>query len=110
MSTMTRRMEIINILIIRRQATTSELAQELGVSLRTIQYDIQALSPFYPIYTKPGDHGGIFISEHYKPYSNTLSQNELEVLCSLIDEQTEDLKKETLLQLIRKYGPDKWEK
>ena len=54
MNTMNRRMEIINILIIRRHITTNELAQELGVSTRTIQYDIQALSPDYPIYTKPG--------------------------------------------------------
>ena len=54
MNTMNRRIEIINILIIRRHTTANELAQELGVSIRTIQYDIQALSPQYPIYTKPG--------------------------------------------------------
>ena len=56
MNTMNRRIEIINILIIRRHTTANELAQELGVSIRTIQYDIQALSPQYPIYTKPGIH------------------------------------------------------
>lgn len=55
MNTMNRRIEIINILIIRRHTTANELAQELGVSIRTIQYDIQALSPQYPIYTKPGE-------------------------------------------------------
>ena len=49
MNTMNRRIEIINILIIRRHTTANELAQELGVSIRTIQYDIQALSPQYPI-------------------------------------------------------------
>ena len=53
MNTMNRRIEIINILIIRRHTTANELAQELGVSIRTIQYDIQALSPQYPIYKKP---------------------------------------------------------
>lgn len=42
MNTMNRRIEIINILIIRRHTTANELAQELGVSIRTIQYDIQA--------------------------------------------------------------------
>ena len=57
MNTMNRRIEIINILIIRRHTTANELAQELGVSIRTIQYDIQALSPQYPIYTKPGENG-----------------------------------------------------
>ena len=52
MNTAHRRVEIINILVIRRHTTANELAQELGVSVRTIQYDIQALSPIYPIYTK----------------------------------------------------------
>ena len=39
MNTMNRRMEIINILIIRRHITTNELAQELGVSTRTIHVE-----------------------------------------------------------------------
>lgn len=52
MNTVHRRTEIINILIIRRHTTANELAQEFGVSIRTIQYDIQALTPVYPIYTK----------------------------------------------------------
>lgn len=51
MNTAHRREEIINLLIIRRHTTAGELAQEFGVSIRTIQYDIQALSPVYPIYT-----------------------------------------------------------
>ena len=104
MNTMYRRLEIINILIIRRQATAGELAQELGVSIRTIQYDIQALSPVYPIYTKQGENGGIFIREDYKPYVNTLSPQELNVLSELVD-QTEGLHRKILLQIIRKYGP-----
>ena len=60
MNTVHRRTEIINILIIRRHTTANELAQEFGVSIRTIQYDIQALTPVYPIYTKQGENGGIF--------------------------------------------------
>lgn len=47
MNTVHRRTEIINILIIRRHTTANELAQEFGVSIRTIQYDIQALTPVY---------------------------------------------------------------
>ena len=38
MNTVHRRTEIINILIIRRHTTANELAQEFGVSIRTIQY------------------------------------------------------------------------
>ena len=108
MSTMNRRMEIINILIIRRHITTNELAQELGVSTRTIQYDIQALSPDYPIYTKPGENGGLFIREDYKPYNNSLTKTELKNLLEIY-EQMEGIHKEVLFQVIHKYGPDKLE-
>ena len=73
MNTVHRRTEIINILIIRRHTTANELAQEFGVSIRTIQYDIQALTPVHPIYTKQGENGGIFIREDYKPYANSLT-------------------------------------
>ena len=86
--------------------TANELAQELGVSIRTIQYDIQALSPQYPIYTKPGENGGLFIREDYNPHINSLTPMELENLREMY-EQTEGVHKKVLLQIIRKYGPDK---
>ena len=105
MNTAHRRMEIINILILRRHVTASELAQEFGVSVRTIQYDIQALSPVYPIYTKQGENGGIFIRDDYKPYVNSLSPIELQVLQELL-ELTEGLHRKILIQVIQKYGPD----
>ena len=105
MNTAHRRMEIINILILRRCVTASELAQEFGVSVRTIQYDIQALSPVYPIYTKQGENGGIFIRDDYKPYVNSLSPIELQVLQELL-ELTEGLHRKILIQVIQKYGPD----
>ncbi|MBQ2886961.1 MAG: HTH domain-containing protein [Alphaproteobacteria bacterium] len=105
MNTVHRRIEIINILIIRRHTTASELAQEFGVSVRTIQYDIQALSPVYPIYTKQGENGGIFIRDDYKPYVNSLSPIELQVLQELL-EMTDGIHRKILIQIIRKYGPD----
>lgn len=108
MNTMNRRTEIINILVIRRHITAGELAQELGVSIRTIQYDIQALSPQYPIYTKPGENGGLFIREDYRPYSNSLTRTELENLLEIY-EQSDGVHKKIVLQIIRKYGPDKLE-
>ena len=106
MNTMHRRIEIINILIIRRHTTAGELAQEFGVSLRTIHYDIQALSPDYPIYTKQGENGEIFIRDDYKPYNNSLTPFELQILREL-HEQAEGNHKKVLFQLICKYGPDK---
>ncbi len=103
-----RRTEIINILIVRRHTTANELAHEFGVSIRTINYDIQALSPIYPIYTKQGENGGIFIRDDYQPYMNTLSTDELKILCELYG-QSEGVQKKILLQIIHKYGPDKLE-
>ena len=42
-----RRMEIISILVVSGHATTQELAQELGVSRRTIMHDVSVLSYGY---------------------------------------------------------------
>lgn len=72
-----RRMEIISILVVSGHATAKELAQEFGVTRRTILRDIAALSYGYPIYTKPGGAGGgVFIMDSYKPYNNTLTLTE----------------------------------
>lgn len=106
MDTADRRMEIISILTVRHHATARELAEELGVSVRTIQNDIVALSSGYPIYTKQGENGGIFISDDYKPYGNTLTRLELKTLQKLYGTAVGEDKK-ILWQVIRKYGPDK---
>ena len=128
MNTTDRRMEIVNILIVRRRTTAKELAEEFGVTTRTIRNDIQlpvskcdafwwvttrtirndiqALSPGYPIYTQQGGAGGIFLGDDYRPYINTLSSDELDTLCEIY-RQAEGLHKKILLQIINKYGSDK---
>ncbi len=67
-----RRMEIISILVVNGHVTAKELAQESDVCIRTIRNDITALSYGYPIYTKPGAGGKIFIMDSYNLYNNTL--------------------------------------
>lgn len=106
MDTSHRRMEIISILSAKRHITARELAWEFGVDRRTILHDIAALSFDYPIYTKPGEGGGIFITENYKPYTNTLTLTEQETLCGLYD-KAEGKEKEILFRIIHKYGADK---
>ena len=108
MNTTNRRTEIMNILILRRHTTARELAEELGVTTRTIQRDIQALSPGFPVYTKQGGDGGIYIGDEYKPYVNTLASDELDTLCEIY-RQAEGVHKKILLQILNKYGPDKLE-
>ncbi|HBV82315.1 MAG TPA: transcriptional regulator [Lachnospiraceae bacterium] len=90
-----RRKEIINILIIRRRITVTELAEEFSVTMRTIENDIQALSRYYPFYTKQGV-GGIFMLGDYNPYINSLTEKELKTLKEVY-ESAEERHKETLL-------------
>ena len=47
MGTADRRREIISILLAKRQTTAKELAEMLEVSVRTIHYDVQALTKGY---------------------------------------------------------------
>ena len=108
MNTADRRAEIINILLVRRRITAKELADEFSVTVRTIQNDIQALSLGFPIYTKQGGNGGIFVGENYKPYMNTLTTLELKVLQEMY-ELAEGIHKRVLFQILGKYGPDKLE-
>lgn len=63
MTTADRRMEIISILVVSGHSIAKELAQEFGVTSRTILRNISVLSYGYPIYTKPGAGGGIFIMD-----------------------------------------------
>ena len=101
-----RRLEIISILVVSGHSTSRELAQELGVSRETILNDVAALSYGYPIYTRPGEGGGIFIMNHYKPYVNTLTFTELEWLKKKYAASTGEDRK-MLGRILRKYGPDK---
>lgn len=106
MNTAHRRREIVSILSSRRYITERELAWEFNVCVHTIGNDIRELSFECPIYTKQGKYGGVFMAEHYKPYMNTLSPDELNFLCGLY-EKAEEKQKELLYRIIRKYGPDK---
>ena len=88
-----RRMENISILVVSGHITVRELAQEFDVSRRTILNDIVALSYGYPIYTKQGAGGGVFIMDSYKPYNNTLTIIEQERLKKCMIRQRENIKK-----------------
>lgn len=108
MNTADRRAEIVSILLVKRRITAKELADEFNVTVRTIQNDIQALSLGFPIYTKQGGDGGIFVGENYKPYMNTLTPLELKVLQEMY-ELAEGIHRKILFQILCKYGPEKLE-
>lgn len=66
MSANERRMQILEVLCERRHETRENLANEFGVSKRTIEYDIQTLMLSYPIYTTQGGGGGIHVMDGYR--------------------------------------------
>lgn len=80
MSSMERRMEILEVLCRRRSDTVENLANEFGVSKRTIKYDIEYLSLSYPVYTVQGNGGGIYITDGYT--DEELKKKEDEILYS----------------------------
>ena len=81
MGTAERRYEIMKILCRRRYDTIRNLASEFGVSMRTVQRDIEALSRTEPIYTQFGKYGGgVYIVEGYSMDRMYMSGEELNLL------------------------------
>lgn len=65
----------------RKKWTTQDLAQELGVSKRTILRDIEALSiAGIPIYTQSGQGGGVALDENYRVALTGLKESEIYAL------------------------------
>ena len=84
-STADRRDEIMRILYRSGYSTAIRLAEELGVSERTIRRDISILSLTKPIYTTSGRKtGGIYIVDGYRIDKNYLSEQEEELLKKVI--------------------------
>lgn len=63
--TVERRIEILQILSIRRNDIIENLAFELSVHINTIKNDISRLSISFPIYTIQGNGGGIYVDEDW---------------------------------------------
>ena len=79
-----RRIRIMRILCRRGNETIANIAQELGVSTRTIRRDIDELSLTEPIYTQTGRYGGgVYVMDNYIMDRMYMEDNELAVLESL---------------------------
>lgn len=79
-----RRVEIMRILYRRRYEKISNLAQEFGVSERTILRDIESLSITEPIYTQCGKYGGVYVMDEYNINRMYMKDEEIEVLHKLL--------------------------
>lgn len=81
MSAAIRRMAILHTLCCYRQITIQQLASKYQACPRTIRYDIEALSPHYPIETVRGRYGGcVRLAEGYVPSTCLLSPAQMEFL------------------------------
>ncbi len=68
----------------RKRVTTRELAEELGVSPRTIFRDLVALGANgFPIYAEHGPGGGVCLIEEYRDGLKTLTMDEVDALQSM---------------------------
>lgn len=111
MGTAERRKELIRLLCRRRYETISNLAEEFGVSIRTIQRDIDTLSRTEPIYTQAGRFGGgVYVTENYSLYELYLSEYEIQLLKKLLHaEETREKstldanEKDLLKKMINQY-------
>ena len=111
MGTSERRYELMRLLCRRRYETMRNLALEFGVSIRTIQRDIESLSGTEPIYTKFGKHGGgVYVVDGYSMDRMYMKDSELDVLQKLYiaADKDEDLlsidEKSLLRSLISQYS------
>ena len=81
-----RRNAIMKILCRRRFETMPKLAEEFGVSARTIQRDIEVLSLTEPIYTQAGRHGGgVYVMEGYTIDRLYMTEEEVSVMKKMLN-------------------------
>lgn len=81
MGTAERRVEIMKLLCRRRYETMANLAKEFGVSVRTIQRDIDELTFLMPLYVKSGRYeGGVYVDEDYTMDRMYMSEDEVNLL------------------------------
>ena len=98
-----RRLAIISVLRLRRCDTRGNLAAAFGVSKRTIENDVTFLSLKYPIYTKQGKGGGIFLTDDYIIGVPRLNRKQIDLLAMLL-ETLEGENRRTMEEIIERYG------
>ena len=93
-----RRRQLIAVLYKHQNDTVGNLAFEFNVSSHTISNDIRVLELEYPIYTKVGAGGGVFILDSSRLQQRWLTVRQRELLMSVCD--TLDDKKALLMKSI----------
>lgn len=101
-----RRQAILEVLSLRRHETRENLANEFGVSKRTIEYDVFELSLSYPVFTTQGNGGGIHVVDGFRLDRPRMNDKQTALLQKvLLTLSGED--KETMETIIKIYGGKK---
>ncbi len=80
-----RRTAMLKLLCRRRHETINNLAEEFGVSERTVRRDVEVLSLSEPIYTQAGRYGGgVYVTDNYYMDRAYFRDSEAEVLHKLL--------------------------
>ena len=85
-----RRRRLIAALYERQNDTVGNLAFEFSVSSHTIRNDIRVLELEYPIYTKMGAGGGVFILDSSRLQQRWLTVRQRKLLmdvCNILDDE-----------------------
>lgn len=102
MRALERRDKILELLCEKRFLKTADLVREFNATRTTIQNDILELSLSYPIFTKKGTGGGIYIAKGYYRDKDYLSSLQKETLESLLD-KVDNNKKTVILSILNKF-------
>lgn len=98
-----RRKRLLEVLEKRRFDTRTNLANELGVSLRTIENDIRVLQEHYPIYSQTGRNGGIYVMEGATLVRERMTAEETGFLEGM-KSRTDEHGKTILNKIIERFG------
>lgn len=103
LGTAERRLKLMRFLCQCRHETLPKLAAKFGVSVRTIQRDIDEISDIFPIYVKTGRYnGGVYVIDGFYLDRMYMNDSEIAILkkinaervkLSLSFEETETLNK-----------------
>jgi len=102
-----RRVEIMRILTVRRRETMRRLAEELGVTTRTIRSDILALTADHPLDTQRGNGGCVKVANWYHPHRNIFSGEQQRILSELMAVGNEQQRR-ILREMLTEYGSPKF--
>lgn len=98
-----RRKALLEVLCERRHDTRENLAKEFGVSKRTIEYDVLELSCQYPINTKSGKGGCIYVEDWFDLHKGSWTDEQYELLNKLkVDLTGKD--KQIIESILKKFN------